>query len=99
MKLLETTFNKNSYTHEIIWRDSDYAITRLTDQDSGKFVCYEAFRIRKKKDTKIGNRFIPASEMTPSNEEWGLYGYTTRTEAQAKQKINLLKNKQHGTKL
>ena len=93
MKQLETTFKKNSFIHNIVWRDADYAITKLTDPDTGRFVCFEAFKIRKKPESKLGGRVLPASEITPSNEQWGKYGYTVYTLEQAHNKINILKNK------
>lgn len=96
MKPLEPKYTKNGYDHEIVWRDADYAITKLTDTDSGNFSCYEAFKIKKRKTSMIGDRTIEGGETTPSNEEWGTHGYTVHKLEEAHIKINQLKNKTHG---
>lgn len=93
MKKLETYFVKNGYNHLIVWRDEDYAISKLTHTCSGTFVCYEAYKIKKTKERILFGKVVEASELTPSNEEWGIDGFTVQTLEQAHEKINLLKEK------
>jgi hypothetical protein len=95
MKQLEATYTKNGYNHEIVWRDEDYAITKLTDTDTGRFSCYEAFKVKKRKPSTIKGKIIEGGETTPCNEEWGKTGYTVMTLEKAQIKINELKNRKH----
>lgn len=98
MKTLPTKFKKNSYDHEVIWRDETHAITKLTEPSTGKIVCYEAFEIQKTENVYIKNRLVEASESTPSNERWGKLGFTLRNVEDAHKKINQLKNAKKWTK-
>lgn len=92
MKRLPETFYKNSYEHKILWRDSDYAITELRDEHTKKFVCLEAFQIQKMGEKKIGDNIIEAREATPSNEQWGILGYTVYTMVDAQLKIGQMRS-------
>ena len=98
MKTLEQVFYKNSYKHELVWRDESHAITKLTEPSTGGFICYEAFEIQKTGDVYIKNNLLQGTEHTPSNERWGNLGYSVRTIDEAHKKINQLKNRPKWTK-
>jgi len=98
MKPLKETFHKNSYLHEVLWRDEDYAITKLTDEDTNRIACYEAFEIIKNPARTTKLMTTEAFESTPSNEQWGYKGLTAHSFEEAQNKINKLKlkKKQNG---
>lgn len=91
MKRLPNTFMKNSYKHQIIWRDTDYAITEVRDEITNKLYCLEAFEIQKHKEVKIKDSLVEARESTPSNEDWGIKGFTVYNMVDAQLKIGVLK--------
>jgi hypothetical protein len=93
MKPLKTEFKKNSYIHTVLWRDENYAITELKDEDTGKVACYESFEIIKNKARTTSIMTTEAFESTPSNEQWGMKGLTSHSFEDAKLKINKLKSK------
>ena len=95
MVKLKEKYSKNGYDHEMVWRDENYAITKLTDSDTGKFVCYEAFRIRIKKSGPEKSTAEYPRECTPSNEEWGKFGFSTFTFEQAKSRIDMMANRKN----
>lgn len=92
MKRLPETFMKNSYKHVIIWRDADYAITEVRDEHTNKLYCLEAFEIQKHKETTIKGSLVEAREATPSNEEWGIKGFTVSNMTDAQLKIGFLRS-------
>jgi hypothetical protein len=93
MKPLQSEFKKNSYIHKVLWRDEKYAITELTDEDTNRVACYEAFEIIKNKARTTYLMTTEAFESTPSNEQWGTRGLTAHSFEEAKNKINKLKSK------
>lgn len=93
MKPLKETFRKNSYLHEVLWRDDQYAITKLTDEDTGRVACYEAFEIIKNPARTTSLMTTEAFESTPSNEQWGYKGLTAHSYEEAKLKLDKLKSK------
>jgi hypothetical protein len=95
MRELKEEFYKNSYKHNLVWRDEDYAITVLTDKDTNRIVCYEAFEIIKNLARKTDVMETEAFESTPSNEQWGYKGYTVTTKELAFNKITKLKSRKN----
>lgn len=95
---LPKTYKKNGYNHEVIFRENDYIISKLTSFESGRFICYEAFKVRKNKSVEILGSVIEEKETSPSNEEWGTYGYSVHTYQEALNKIECLKNRRRGRK-
>lgn len=92
MKRLPETYMKNSYKHILVWRDSDYAISEVRDEHTNKLYCFEAFEIQKHKETIIKGSLVEARESTPSNEEWGVKGFTTNNITDAQLKIGILRS-------
>ena len=93
MVKLKPTFNRNGYCHKIVWRDENYAITELSDIDSDKFVCYEAYRVQVKKSGHPNSTAEYPRETTPRDEDWGKKGYSVWDLQTAHDKINLLRKK------
>lgn len=91
---LPQIYQKNGYAHEIIFRDEVYAITKLTSNEDGRFICYEVFKIKKNKTTTLKGSIVEARESTPSNEAWGKDGYSVRTLEDAYKKIEIFKQRQ-----
>lgn len=93
MVKLKEIYNKNGFIHNLIWRDEEYAITRLIDEDTKKFVCFEAFKIKIRESGPGNSTAEYPRESTPSNEAWGKYGFSVYTEDEAKNKIELMKKR------
>jgi len=96
MKPLKEFYRKNGYNHKVLWRDDEYAITEVSDQDSNRVCCYEAFRIKRHKGKNTDIIKVEPFESSPDNESWGKTGYTANSFEDAKTKINKLKMKQNG---
>jgi len=96
MRPLKEFYSKNSYNHRLVWRDEDYAITELSDQDTNKVYGYEAFEIIKHEARETKVMKTEAFESCPSNEQWGQKGYTAISIGDAHNKIKRLKSKKDG---
>jgi len=74
---LEEEYGKNSYRFSLIERNEDFAIYRQMFHDEDyESNTFEVFRVKKNKaDTVFGKKY-PARESVPSNEEWGVLGFT-----------------------
>lgn len=91
MKTLSTKYRKNGYDHEIIFRERDYCISKLTSIESGRFICLEVFKVKIQKPSPHFSTLTEEVETTPSNEDWGKTGYTVYTIEEAQKKIKWLK--------
>ncbi len=96
MKTLKDQYGKNGYLHKLIWRDEVYAITEVSDQDSGKVYCYESFEIIRYPSKTTGQITYEGFESCPSNEQWGSKGLTANSLQDAFNKIQKLKTKKDG---
>lgn len=90
MKILELQFKKNGYDHRQIFRQDDIAIYETATPESGRVIGYEVFIIQKNKSRVIAGRQIDANESTPSNEQWGKFGWTYGQKSAAMGKATLL---------
>lgn len=93
MRKLKSTYKKNGYIHNVLYNDSNFAISEVYDEDTDKVICYEIFQIIKNKSMKIAGREVEPWESCPSNEDWGMKGWTYRTYKEAENKLELIKNK------
>lgn len=93
MVKLRNTFNRDGFVHKIIWRDDEYAITRLTDDETGRFICLEAFRIIVKEKGHPNSRSEYPREALPQNEQWGKYGFTIYDMDKAMEKIEIMRQR------
>jgi len=93
MVKLKNEYRKNGYDHTILWRDDEYAISKLCDDETGKQVCLEVFKIIIKKTPPPKSTSEYPREATPRDEEWGKYGYTVYTMEQAHEKIDMMRQR------
>ena len=84
MKKLAEKYNKNGYQFELVERTGDVAI--YSQHLENRIVAYEVFEVQKYQERIIAGKIIPASEATPSNEQWGIKGYTYWNLDRAKEK-------------
>ena len=85
MKILED-FAKNGLHYKIVLRKDNLAILKACSKESGGAVAYDVIVIRERKETKIFDNLMPATEYGPSNEEGGsfLWSYPNMEMAQGK---------------
>jgi len=95
MVKLKTEMTRPGYAMKQKWRDDRYAVYELTDADTGKFVCLEAFKIRVRKNGPPQSKSEYPRESIPHDEAWGKDGFTIYTMEQAQEKINFMKNKKN----
>jgi hypothetical protein len=86
MKQIANTYNKNSFTFNLIERDQDVAIYEQIEPETGKRIAYEVFEVMKKQAVILHGNAIEAHESCPSNEQWGNYGFTVYDLKDAKDK-------------
>lgn len=96
MRPLKEFYTKNGYNHKVLWRDDEYAITEVSDRETDKVYCYEAFRIKRHKGRNTDLIKMEPFESSPDNESWGDTGYTAISFEDAKLKINKLKSRRNG---
>lgn len=90
---LSKKYNKNGYAFEEVIRQGDVAIYRQMSLDSGRTLAFEVFEVQKHKDREIGGNHLPAKEGTPSNEQWGIFGFTLPTFLAAEAKAWILQER------
>jgi hypothetical protein len=90
MITLPKTYSKNGYRFEEVERIGDVAIYRQVDPDTGRTLAFEVFEVLKNKEKVIAGKALPAKEGTPSNEQWGLYGFTVWQFPEAEKKRDIL---------
>lgn len=84
MKILEKNFTKLGFTFTQLKRNKNLAVYLKT---KGKIKNYEVITILSHKDYFVNNVLIPAAETFPSSEQWGIYGFSYQTEAEAMKKF------------
>lgn len=90
MKTLPTKYKKNGYNHEIVYRENNTVISKLTSDESDRILCYEVFKVKIQKPSNFFKTLTEEVETTPSNEDWGTMGFTVHTMEQALKKIEWL---------
>jgi len=91
MRKLEIQFNKNGYHHQQVYRQGDIAIYELTSLETGRILGYEVFEVQKFPERIIKGKMIDESEGTPSNEQWGIKGFTVWNKTAAMEKAEILR--------
>jgi len=91
MKQLPTNYRKNGYNHEVVYRENDLIISKMTSIESGRFLCYEVFKVKIQKPGDFFKTLTEEVEGTPSNEDWGNTGFSVHTLTEALKKIEWLK--------
>lgn len=96
MKVLATTYTKNSYSFTQVSREGNIAIYEQREPLNDRLLGYEVFIVQQNPERQIAGVKIPTSESTPGNEQWGTKGFTTHTLQQAKDKIPYLQDRIKG---
>lgn len=97
MVLLKAETTKPGYNLKQKWRDGHYAVYELTDNETGKFVCLEVFKIKIRETGPPQSKSEYPRESIPHDEAWGRDGYTVYTMEQAQEKINIMKQRKNKT--
>lgn len=87
---LSEKYRKNSYEFELVKRVDDVAIYRQIDPETGKRVAFEIFEVMQKGAWELNGKAYDPKETTPSNEQWGIYGFTVSNIAKAEEKMGIL---------
>lgn len=84
--MLPNSFSEKSYQYKLIERKGLHAIYHVT-KDDYKCNSYEVIRIRENPAYEIGGKIVEAKEIFPSNEMWGIYGFTCLNLNEAKKRL------------
>lgn len=82
MLTLDTEFSDTHFNYKQIHREGLFAIYKKI----GKLNCHEGFeviKIQHRNDQEIYGKKYLASEMYPTNSEWGKYGFSYRTKQES----------------
>ncbi len=93
MKPLEKHYKKNGYAFNLVTRIDDVAIYEQIIPEIGRIGGYEVFRVVKHPEKNINGRIIEARESTPSNEQWGVLGFSVSSISEAKARMAQLLRK------
>ena len=76
--ILKQYARKNKYAIFEKWLKEEHVVCRAKgDPPEGDvLIGFEVIQIRRKKAYELFGKQYPAKEAYPSNEEWGLYGFT-----------------------
>jgi hypothetical protein len=76
-KPLPKEFRRHGFHYRQIAREGNAAIYEQRSTDCAEpSVCYEVLRIRRRQGFGIGGRWVPAAEVYPNSEAWGVNGFT-----------------------
>ena len=84
MKSLKRYHSRNGYDWNIIDRKGDIAIAY------GGSIGWEVFEVQRHNGREIGGKRFEPAEYAPSNEQWGLKGWSFKEELQARRKFSEL---------
>jgi hypothetical protein len=82
-----TQYAKNGYDYKIIQRENNFAIARGESRISSA-INWEVIEIQSHNGLTMGGVFMPATEFAPSNNQWGIKGWTASNEQQAQEIFN-----------
>jgi hypothetical protein len=85
-RILEKDFIKAGWHFKQIERTGDYAIYSKQYKDH-KSICYEAIKISRHDGYEIAGVAIEPAETYPSNEQWGILGFSPSSLQEARKKI------------
>ena len=89
-KPLEKNLRKNGFDYEQVWREGDFAIYKQSKEGINKN-WFEAIQITRHDGYEIAGTKIEPSEVYPSNEKWGLFGFTCADLPLAQKRIEFMK--------
>jgi hypothetical protein len=88
MKILETSFRKKGFFHELVYREKEWAIYKRTRVlQNTETHHYEVIRVKIHPAYELAGISFVESEGYPSSEMWGTLGWTVATEPLARQKL------------
>lgn len=101
MKLLEpeyTVKGQKDFIYSLVERNDQVAISKQLNRETREFIAFEVFEIMKYPDrwSPDGKVFIPAKETPPSNEMWGLRGFTCPTIEKARDRFEQINKRLNG---
>ena len=73
MKVFQFPFRRDSFEHKLIKRSGLVCLVKRSKREHWH---YEVIKLRLEPDKERFGNFYPAHERYPSNEEWGIYGFT-----------------------
>ena len=77
-----TQYAKNGYDFKIIQRENNFAIAKGESRISSA-INWEVIEIQSHNGLTMGGVFMPAAEFPPSNEQFGIKGWTVTSEERA----------------
>jgi len=88
MKEINTVLKKDGFDLKQIARQRNWAV--YEQSKAGKVTSYELIQIKISKATEIYGRSYPDREVYPSNEDWGLLGFTISDKDEALKRLAAL---------
>lgn len=76
MEKLVTQYSKSGFDYKLIKRTKNTAVFEQRDSESGNLVAYEVMTIKIRKEQMMFGALVPAGEVVPSAEQWGLMAWT-----------------------
>lgn len=93
-KILKTEFDRwGHFKYRQIDRVGDVAIYEQTRLDNGDLMGYEVIIIQYRNEKTLPNGFVvEEGEYYPTSAQWGVSGWTVKTEELAREKMETLLN-------
>jgi hypothetical protein len=88
MKKLDKEFESAGFKYKQIHREDMYAIYERCYSNNINKIHYEAIRIQSHNGIIIAGNKIAPSEFYPSNNSWGLHGFTCLTKQDAYKRLD-----------
>jgi hypothetical protein len=85
-------FKKNGFLYWQLCRTDKAAIYEQKEVETGQ-IWFEVWRIRKRPERIAFGKVCPASEITPSPEQWGNAGYTFHSLGDARKRYDQFNNR------
>ena len=91
MKILEKEFTSCGFNFKQVFREEDFAVYKKWKEGQAR-ESFEAIKIKRHNGYDIAGVHCPPAEMYPSNEQWGLMGFTCLPRDLAFTKIDQMRN-------
>ena len=93
MITLPTEYTKSGFKYTQVKREGLVAIYKMQPIEESNLVWYEVFEIIPQPDRVVGpNKYFSAAhEVVPSDEKWGVMGFSVHFPEQAEKYFNILK--------
>ena len=87
-------YAKNGYDFKIIRRENNLAIAKGESRISSS-INWEIIKIQSHNGMTMANVYMPPAEFPPSNNQWGIKGWTALNEKHAEEIFNKLNNQKN----